>query len=136
MDVRARCEWVTGTTGAACWGYKSSDAVHYKLDGTPFSGAEVNPGTGPLQPRKADFTILDNLAPGGTPNPAFRIGDIACMYALLTFTAATDLDIGTFAHCASRCQNCVRVPGARVAVARYCHCQNVVRGPCVHRAVS
>ncbi len=55
------------------------------MDGSPFTAADgPNPGEGVGEKHKANFTIFNNFAPGGTPLPV-RGGDVACVYALVFF---------------------------------------------------
>ncbi len=93
--LRLRCAGLD-----ACWRFDSAAVSHKKVDGTLFSAAEINPGEGVGQPRKANFTIFSNFAVGGTPLPVL-LGDVTCVYALVQFSSASS-PRGSYELCALR----------------------------------
>jgi hypothetical protein len=72
------------------------------VDGSPFTAADgPNPGNNVDQKHKANFTIFNNFAPGGTPLNVLA-GDVACVYAHVTFHSAAS-DEGAVSYSRFRC---------------------------------
>jgi hypothetical protein len=92
----------TGTD--ACWRFDSAALTHKKVDGSLFTVADgPNPGSGVDEKHKANFTIFNNFAPGGTPLNVLA-GDVACVYVQVTFHSAANPDGACAARvCAAGC---------------------------------